>query len=230
MPKLNTTIDNIELKTNKVKNATTPSSAWTDDQYPSAKTLYNTYNTLLNTTNSNLLNIAHPVGSILTTTTKVNPASTVGGSWKLIDKAFKNTYFYDYDVLWLSPYGRADLGANCSAARVDHMFSLRLMITTNVELTDSAVVVGELGLTDLGISRLHYTILQGVAMSDDGQSTINYSINCETGEVTINDIINANGTHSLPAGSTFYIIIQEAIPYSFMDDEFCDKFYWERTA
>jgi hypothetical protein len=218
MPKLNTTIDNIELKSNKVKNATAVSSSWTDDQYVSAKTLYNIYNRIL-----------HPVGSIITTASNTNPASTLGGTWELVDKAFRNAYFYDYDIFWHSPNGVADLGTNCSAALVDHLFSLRLMITTNVVLNDTAVIIGELGFEDLGISRLHYTILQGVAVSDDGQCTINYSINCETGEITINDVINANGLHELPAGSTFYISIQEAIPATFMIDSYCDKFYWKRT-
>ena len=47
MPKLNTTIDNLEWKSNKVT-AANPSSSWTDTQYPSAKALYNAYNKLIN--------------------------------------------------------------------------------------------------------------------------------------------------------------------------------------
>lgn len=41
MPKLKTTINNLQLISNKVSG--TPSVSWTDAQYPSAKTLYDTY-------------------------------------------------------------------------------------------------------------------------------------------------------------------------------------------
>ena len=71
MPKLETTVDNLELKSNKIiSTSTVTPDAWTDAQYPSAKTL---------------LNIAHPIGSVLTTSTNSDPALTLGGSWELID-------------------------------------------------------------------------------------------------------------------------------------------------
>ena len=100
MSKLNATTNQIELNTNKVT-STTPSSGWTDTQYPSAKALYSAYTGLnesitkvetrcanLETSYSKVLNIAHPIGSIMITSTNTSPASSVGGTWQLIDKGF----------------------------------------------------------------------------------------------------------------------------------------------
>ena len=50
MPKLNVTVDQIELTTNKVFG--TPQEDWTDEQYPSAKTLYDAIASLANTINN----------------------------------------------------------------------------------------------------------------------------------------------------------------------------------
>ena len=47
MPKLNVTADQLELKTNKVF-ADIPDSSWTDEQYPTAKSLYTAYSELAN--------------------------------------------------------------------------------------------------------------------------------------------------------------------------------------
>lgn len=223
MSKLNTTVDNIELKTNRVT-GTVPSANWTDSQYPSAKALYNAYN--------KLLNIQHPVGSILTTATNTNPSKTLGGTWTLIDKAFRNSYIVLDSGNWTK--GTAELITTTDAstvALVDHMINIRLKVQPNVELTDSDSVLGTLKFDELGVERLHYSILYATAQSDGGQCQVNYSFAHDTGVLTAHDAINlADGSHSMAAGQFFFVNITEAIPYSLMLDEFCDKFYWKRTA
>lgn len=223
MPKLNTTIDNIELKSNKVT-ASVPSSAWTDAQYPSAKALYNAY--------TKLLNAMHPIGSIITTSTNTNPSSTLGGTWTLADKAFRS----EYVVLDGSQWTKANADLICTteastAARVDHTINIRLKIQPTVNLTDSDFKLGTLNLPALGVERLHYSILYGTAQSDGGQCQVSYSVDYNTGVITSHDAINlSDGSHSMEAGQFFFIEINTAIPHGLMIEDFCDKFYWKRTA
>ncbi len=221
MPKLNTTIDNLELKSNKIISTSpiTPNN-WTDDQYPSAKTL---------------LNIAHPVGSILTTATRTNPSVTLGGTWEFVDKTFKNAYIPLDSSCWTSNNSELVLtteqgdSAACIATLVDHNVHIRLKLRTTVQLTDTDTTLGALDLSALGINRLLYTAFSKVALSDGGQCTISYSMN-NTGTVISHDVLNVDGTHIMAADQFFYVDITEMVTSSLMLDEFCDKFYWKRLS
>ena len=276
MPKLNTTIDNLELKSNKVIGAT-PSAGWTDAQYPSAKTLYSTYTTLnsgissaatrcttlettcnnlvntcnaltsttagltttcnnlttsynsLNTKVTNFLNIAHPVGSVMITSTNANPASTVGGTWTLVDKGFKDTSGYITSTHWTAGTGELVGDQGSLFLLKDHIISLRLNLKNTEALTDTTSTIGTLKLNALGISSLALSVVSDVTASDGGQCTISYAIGT-SGTVTSTDVLTIDGKHSLAAGNTFSIHLMQAISYPEMLDAYCDKFYWKRTA
>ena len=232
MPKLNTTIDNLELKSNKVIGAT-PSASWTDAQYPSAKALYSAYTSAISTANSYAqslaLNVAHPVGSIMITSSNASPASTVGGTWELIDKGFADISGYITSAHWTA--GTADLvGAQGSLFLLkDHIISIRLNLTNNAALTDSTSTLGTLNLNALGITTLAHTVVSDVTASDGGQSTISYSVGLG-GAITTSDVLNLDGKHNMAAGNTFSIHIMQAISHPEMLDAYCNKFYWKRTA
>jgi hypothetical protein len=221
MPKLNTTIDKIELNSNKVINAAKPLASWTDTQYPSAKTLYNTYNASFN--------LAHPVGSIMITGTSTNPGDSIGGTWELVDKGFADKSGYLTSTHWTA--GTADLtGAQSSLFLLkDHIISIRLSLTNNEALTDATSTLGTLNLSSLGISSLALSIVSDVTASDGGQCTISYAVNT-AGEVTSTDVLTIDGKHSLAAGNTFSIHIMQAISDNEMLNSYCDKFWWKRTA
>ena len=221
MPKLDTTIDNLERKTNKVT-GTVPSASWTDTQYPSAKTLYNSYNSLLN-----MLNLVHPIGSILTTSTSTNPAASVGGTWELIDKGFKDTYITLDETYWT--HTSADIGEYSNILLNDHTISMRLNLKNTVALTDSSIALGKLALTSCGVNSLSYALFYGVAIADNGNSTVAYRID-QDGRISTQDVLNIDDTHNLPVGSNFYLLVTQAVRHTNMLDEFCDKFYWKRTA
>ena len=220
MPKLNTTIDNLEWKSNKVTGAT-PSSSWTDAQYPSAKALYNVY--------SKLVNIAHPVGSIMITSTNTNPSASVGGTWELVDKGFTDRMVYIPSSSWTA--GAADFVSetNSIVELADHTVSLRLSLTNTATLNDTEAVLGTLNLSTVGITELPYTIVSDVTASDGGQCTISYSI-VAGGKITATDVLAIGGSHSLTAGNTFSIHINQTVSHTRMLDSFCNKFYWKRTA
>jgi hypothetical protein len=215
MPKLNTTIDNIELKSNKVISTSDPST-WTDAQYQSAKAL---------------LDVAHPVGSILTTATRTNPAATVGGTWKLVDKTFEYKYITLDSTFWTGT--NAIIYPTSTAASVilsDHMFSLKMAIQVNIPINDdNSVQLGTLTLQSCGIKKLPQHIMYAPAVSDEGNCTIAYYIGT-TGNIEIYEALNIDGTHSMASGSVFYVYLTQPIDYENMLDEFCDRFYWERTA
>lgn len=227
MAKLDTTIDNLERKSNKVL-GDIPSSDWTDAQYPSAKTLYNTYKNLID-----LIDLIHPVGSIITTSTKTDPGETVGGSWELIDKAFADNWITLEESNWTSEKGNIYVASSSatSSARylLDHTISLRLHLEVSEDITDDTANLGTIDLGACGVSRLSHAITDAVAISDGGQCTICYRIDTN-GKISITDVLNINGTHKMAAGSNFIINIVLPIRADYMLDSYCDKFYWKRLT
>lgn len=221
MPKLETTVDNLEWKSNKIiSTSTIAPDAWTDTQYLSAKAL---------------LNVTHPIGSILTTATRVNPSTTIGGTWELVDKAFKNAYINLDDSYWTSTNSSLVLtteqgdSSACIATLVDHTVHIRLKLKPIVSLTDSDTTLGTINLSKIGLNNLLYTVFSKVAMSDGGQCTISYSVN-NAGTVITHDVLNVNGTHTMAADQFFYVDICETVTSSMMMDDFCNKFYWKRIS
>ena len=221
MPKLNTTVDNLELKSNKIiSTSTIAPDAWTDAQYPSAKTL---------------LNVAHPIGSILTTATKTNPSSMLGGTWELVDKTFKNAYILLDNTYWTSTNSELVLtteqgdSSACIVTLVDHTVHIRLKLRPAIQLTDSDITLGTLNLAAVGVSDLLYTAFSQVALSDGGQCTVSYSMN-NAGTVISHDVLNVDGKHVMAADQFFYVDVTETVTSSKMLDSFCDKFYWKRIT
>lgn len=218
MAKLDTTIDNLERKSNKVRGEV-PSSDWTDEQYPSAKTLYTTYNTLLD--------LMHPVGSIFTTTTNTNPAALFGGEWTLVDKAFKNTYLTINSTHWTAT--NATIGDYSNILLNDHTIAFRLNFKTTAALSDETVTLGQLALASCGLNQLSYAVFYHTAISDGSNCVIACRMD-QTGTISIHEVINADDTHSMVSGSDFFIHLTVPVRYTDMLDDFCDKFHWKRTA
>ena len=218
MPKLNTTINNLELKSNKIISSTSGSSFdWTDDQYPSAKVLHNSKRE------------AHPIGSILVTSTNVNPAEDLEGSWILVDKAFASTFVSGF---WRSH--NSTLNSDSGAVVADHLIHFRLNIKSNMALgtavASSGVSLGQILLSEFGLSALPHTIY-GSTISNTGEFTVSYKISTD-GTILARDAVKTDGTHNMPVSSNnnFYIELAVPLVYTAMIDELCDKFYWKRTA
>lgn len=225
MPKLNTTLDNIETVENKVI-GTTASAAWTDSQYPSAKTLYNVYNNL----NSNI-NAKYPVGSVVCMSTNMNPAGTLGGTWTLIDKEFAHT--------WLTPTSGAWTATNatfnsCNIALYGHEIMVRLNLTPSKDPSDTTTTLGKLNFAHSSIglpSSVWFGTSQGIATSDGHNATMCYDFATD-GTVTSYDVLNVDGTHSLDSPTSYYITFMNyftCLPAD-MPDNYCNKFYFRRDS
>lgn len=222
MPKLNAAIENIELNTNKIRGSV-PLASWTDTQYPTAKTLYNTY--------TKLLDLMHPVGSILTTSTNTNPASTLGGTWTLVGKDAKELWMQIPTTAWTP--GAADINID-EAALSYVLFSgnlahFRMYLTTDTALSDSNVILGTFDPEQLGLTRIPYSILGEVAISDGGQCTLGWKLATD-GVMSTVEALNLSGSHTMESGQAFYLNFTYVLRSADVLDEYCDKFHWERTA
>lgn len=82
MANLETSINNIELKTNKTAPSALPLSTWTAEQYPDALSIKNL--------NDNFMNEIYPVGSLYKTTSSTFDPSSAGwaGTWSLYESGY----------------------------------------------------------------------------------------------------------------------------------------------
>ena len=170
----------------------------------------------------------HPIGSILTTSTNVNPAETLGGTWELVDKAFKGTFMKLPASTWTAT--NASMHETSNVLLIDHMINLRIYVHTLSDIaSDSDIVLGKIDLPLCGVTSLSSAVYRQPAVSDGGNCTACYTLTTD-GTITLNDILNVNGTHTTVAGSDFIFNILFPVGYDRMLDNFCDKFYWKRTA
>lgn len=250
MPKLNTTIDNLELKTNRVT-ATTPSASWTDAQYPSAKALYSAYSSLntsvggvstrcgtletrcgtiettcgtLTESYDKLVNIAHPVGSVMITSAKENPSSKVGGgTWTLIDKEFASSH--TNNSKYFTPAANVAL-AGAWVTRNGHTMRVRISITVNATPTDTGMTLGTFDCEAAGIANIPVNYTGLTTHSDAANCGLVWAMTT-AGELTMTDVVDAS---TIPTGNGFNIDFTFPVTQALMLDSFCDKFYWKRTA
>jgi hypothetical protein len=211
MPKLNTTIDNLELKSSKIGSSTNIlPEAWTDTQYPSAKLLY------LNRRE------AHPVGSILVTSTNANPSATIGGTWELIDKTFASKSFTK--VTWTAQNNTDSSGS--TVVLDGHTIQVRLSLITKVAISSSATL-GKISFSDYTLSSLPHSLYGYTANSD---YVIDYKIDTSGNVTVLKAVKRSDNTTTMPSGASFYIDFSLSSQYTNLKDDSCDKFYWKRTA
>ncbi len=190
-----------------------------------------------------------PIGSILITAQSANPTTTLGGTWTLVDKEFKNaTITLGTDPS--TPTSVAGPATSISSETIiynDHSILLRLDIqvrsssTITTGIGQDPVLLADLSIGNYGnygVTRLSSGIVKDIAFATPNDTTassvICYSID-EEGNLWLNDILNAGAgtgtvTRKLSGGTHIYINTVIPIPYTDMKDSYCDKFYWKRTA
>lgn len=217
MAKLNTNVENLQLKSNKVS-APVPSASWTAEQYPSAKALYDAFNCI------------HPVGSVLCMSTNTNPAQVCGyGTWELVDKELAKLY-----VDLFSGTGWTDVNATSpeqSGCLVDgHSMTLRLMLKMTAPVNDeTGIVLGIINYEQFGLTGLPMHKYGIPFTIDGGEITGNVTIETN-GTVTLNDAWNPNGEHTINSSYSLPIHVSYTVSAGNMKDSFCNKFYFKRTA
>ena len=232
MANLNTTVNNIQLKSNMIKSGDT-TTPWTDEYYPSAKAVADKL--------GSGAGAEFPIGSILITSTNENPSTKVGGSWELTDKEYKNDYRATYNFNGWTPAATngATLEFSSRGGFVwnGHSLSIQMVLVTpsTVELAKGAVL-GTLSRPSCGIKdngTFYQCPENGIALvtTSDANYTINYDFYYD-GTITFKSIVSSSGTArtTLPKSAKIYIDVPIQVLTSDMLDSFCDKFYWKRTA
>ena len=222
MGKLNASISEIELNTNKVIG--TPSSEWSDSQYPSAKAMYDMY--------TDLLNKAYPINSYLITSENINPASTIGvGTWELQEHQFTQKWTEMTANDWVAQNATLSSAQTPAVMKAGNMVTFRFSITTTTTLNDYTTTLGQLNLANLGLTSLTYTMTNVPVCSDNGGAIVMITIK-PNGTIEANEVL-VRGTNmgSLASGAQLDFCFSQIVKYTDINPDIaCNKFYWRRTA
>lgn len=175
-------------------------------------------------------NTVYPIGSVYCSSTNTNPSEIYGGTWELIDKGFKSgaTIVSQASTEYLSTFRVGSVrGGNTIRLRINGATAQALGDTTTETL--GIVDLAQHGLNDADGGFFSYSVYSGVTISDGSNAVMLLYLDSD-GELQIADGWTSGGVHSLPSGTPFYFDVTLTVQPSEMLDEFCDKFYWKRTA
>ena len=175
-----------------------------------------------NNSSASSLDDIYPVNSVYISSTNTNPATSLGGTWELIDKEFSPTTSSNTGFT-----ASSDITTNSVRwSRSGHSLDFEFTFTSSAALTDEATTLGTLDYSVMGVERLNHT-LRVVGGSDGANSLFILYINATTGEVQSVDSI---GEATVAAGNSCYAFFSMNINPDFMLDSACNKFYWKRVS
>ena len=229
MAKLNVTADKIQLTTNMISKDKWNDEWNTDTKYPSAKAVAYAIGEAAGTA---VCDVANAVGSVVITSTNTNPGDTLGGTWELIDKEYKNEFVHVSSQYWYIDYGVLKASVSGLITRADHTICLKLRLTTTTTINGSAslgTIRSDLsGVTSNG--SFSFSNEGGTAYAVDPATNTGYVVQYMLrgdGAISIEHIY---GGQSLPTGTVINIHTIVPMDTDDMADAYCDKFYWKRTA
>lgn len=170
---------------------------------------------------------AHPVGSVVITTTNTNPSSEFGGSWTLIDKEFKSQYIDSDAVAWQT-------GTNTSYAFTVKGQEIWFHATFNstIQFTDTDIPIVHITLSKIGLSDC--LSCNALGYSDTGGGVLMLQAQKYSStilRITSLDVVTHNSNPGMmQSGMTIRIDCPIRFVQSYMLDSFCDRFFWKRTA
>lgn len=194
----------------------------------SSKTIAGALNEI-NDWKGRLNGLQHPVGSFWMTSTNTNPSAQFGGTWELVDKVYRTQEITD---VFTKNATNVTSVSKAVAMLTDRSVHIRIDLTTNVELSDTTVVLGNLKMADIGIVAGGSGVygVYSVDYSDIGHGVIMSLINNQ-GEVQSLDVVTKSSGGSIASGSLVNMdFIFTIANKNGMIDSFCDKFYWRRIA
>lgn len=179
------------------------------------------------------VDIAHPIGSVICMSTNENPGTRVGGTWELIDKELKYRWHkFNNDGGWTSTNAKAEEDA--AALVGGHAVDFRIALTATATLSDATLTLGYISPAALGLSQFPYDQMYVPFCHDGGGAKDvvgNVILHWDDGRLTIEDVWNADNSHSYAAGGMIFLNMHYAyIPHNMMLEEHCDRFYFKRIA
>lgn len=173
----------------------------------------------------NKLKKMHPIGSIYITSKNTNPSNELGGTWELIDKEFAPVYgSTTSDTSLFVPNELESYTFYYSLS--GHSVWFMLTFTPNSNITDTTKKIGTIHYDEVGLTRLPHSI-RSVGFSDGANAMNCCSLGYDSGQIDSLDVIP---DHNNPAGDRADVVFSINVPHVMMLDDFCNKFYWKRTA
>lgn len=186
--------------------------------------------------------IVYPVGNTIITSNPVNPSEEFGGSWQLVDVQFANFVYHtttsQNGIQFDTTYANPSTGdQEIYVQRGGHELYVRGHFTATSDLTDSESFLVHLAPNILG-GTLDQPI--SVPLWSDGANGYSYSSLATSGWLRSLDCISRNGTAvsgTIASGNTLYfgfvvtyLFDQTSSMGNIMNYDYCDKFFWKRTA
>ena len=166
--------------------------------------------------------VGSQVGDIVITSTNENPSERLGGTWELIDKEFTNV---ETSSVGFEPSNNVK-DVTASFTRSGHTIILNLAFATNVELSDSSILLGTINFEELGITRFGFNTRE-TGFCDGGNSVLMIYVSASTGEMFCVDVVGAN---TVAENASCLVTIPFQFVYTYMLDEKCNKFYWKKVS
>ena len=169
----------------------------------------------------------YPIGSVYVSNNNKNPAEKFGGKWELINKEFKGgkTKEDQSPTEMLKKF-------QVISIRAGNTIRFRIYLVTKESFSDTKKLLGKVdfskhGLMVYGDGYFPYGALGVVAMNDYNHSVILLQFHVD-GKIETLDSLTGEGKHITPAGAGFWFESVFVLPSNYMNDEYCNRFYWLR--
>lgn len=180
--------------------------------------------------------VHYPVGCVICTATNTNPSSQYGGTWTLIDKEFKTQVLTGTSSKPLFTINTTNVNSISSAVRASFdgkNIYIRMHLNTKVALTDTTITLGTFDLEGLGMTTTTGSVLNFIAGYCTGGTNKDGVAICQissSGVLSSRDVITRVSGGSIAASSDIRFFFHYMYNTGYVNDSFCDKFYWRRTA
>ena len=212
-------------------NAATSAASAADDAEVCQGIVDDAAQAILDNIQSSLLDIIHPIGDIITTSTNTNPTASVGGgTWVLVDKEFTPTKTAEDVSSSVTRNTTNATAIELYCTREGHQIAFTGYLTSAVSISNTNLEMAEsITLSNLGASGFTFSPVMN-AQSDLKHAIVLMDMDKSTGRLRTLDVVVRGSDTSIAATSG--IIFQAVVlcDYTDMVDAKCNKFYWKRTA
>ena len=172
----------------------------------------------------------YPIGSLHVTSTPENPGTYLGGTWELIDKHLKDAMYDSSAMSGLISGVNSNLtGARCVITTSGHNVTFFFGVEFGIDVGETDRDVFTVDYSKIGISRVPMTT--PVMLTGDEANGIAFCLlHYSSGLFTLRDIVPKADKGTIVAGSTVQGQETFTLRQSYIDDAFCDKFFWKKTS
>lgn len=183
------------------------------------------------TLNGASFNELHPIGSVICKSTNVNPSADYGGTWELIDKQFKYKWISTAESSQYFTPSSGTTVETCAISLHEHFISiLRFSFNQTSAIGDTTITIGLFDLSALGVNGGSQNLVRYILASSDGGNGIAMMDLTTAGTLRTLDRVTVTSGGTITAGQNIHFSVDIPLTMSDMDDSFCDKFFFKRTA